>query len=305
MNKRLNPTLIGAFVFGAITLLVVSIIIFGSGRLFQKTYEFILYFDSSVEGLNAGAPVKIRGVEIGTVKNILLSVDPSEEGFNVPVIVELNPSQITDKGLSAAALGDPMAFESAIDRGLRGRLELQSVLTGLLAISLDVYPDSPVVLRQELGGEYQEIPTLPTPLEEVGTAITKVIAQLKEVDFKKLIDLTTETIHGLNQLVNAPETQGLTRSLDATNKGLQELITLTSEQFDLLSSRVDTTIQRTDAALTKTSDVLTEIKFMVEEDSPLRHDVSRALNEITSAARSVRDLADYLDRNPNALLYGK
>ena len=305
MNKKVNPTFIGAFVVGAITLLVMGIVIFGSGRLFQKTYEFILYFDSSVDGLNPGAPVKIRGVEIGTVKNILLSVDPREEGFNVPVIIQLNPNKITSKGLSAAALGDPMAFEEAIEQGLRGRLELQSLLTGLLAISLDIYPDSPIVLRQEPGGEYQEIPTLPTALEEMETAIKRIMSGLREVDFRKLIDSTTEAIDGINTLVNAPEAQGLARSLDATNKHLQQLIENTSQQVTLLSSNIDTTLQNVDATLAKTEGILVEVENMVEEDSPLRYDLSRMLNEVHDAARSIRDLADYLERNPNALLRGK
>ena len=68
MKKRFSPTMIGAFVVGAVVLVVIAVIVFGSGRLFRQTRDFILYFDNSVNGLRIGAPVKIKGVEIGSVK---------------------------------------------------------------------------------------------------------------------------------------------------------------------------------------------------------------------------------------------
>ena len=74
MNKKISPTLIGAFVVGAVALLVIAVIAFGSGRLFRETKEFVLYFDGTVNGLHVGAPVKFKGVEIGSVKDILLQI---------------------------------------------------------------------------------------------------------------------------------------------------------------------------------------------------------------------------------------
>src|SRR5574342_1297040 len=97
MNKKISPTLMGAFVVGALALLVIAIIALGSGRLFRKTYEFVLFFQGSVNGLNVGAPVKYKGVEIGSVTDILLQLEKVEPG-RIPVIIELDAKKLAGRG---------------------------------------------------------------------------------------------------------------------------------------------------------------------------------------------------------------
>ena len=75
MIRKVNKTVIGIFVVGALVLLMIAIVVFGSGELFKRTNKFILYFDGSVKGLSIGAPVTFRGVNIGTVKDISLIYD--------------------------------------------------------------------------------------------------------------------------------------------------------------------------------------------------------------------------------------
>ena len=101
MNKKISPTLIGGFVVGALALLVIAVIAFGSGQLFRKTREFVLYFDSSVNGLRIGAPVKFRGVEIGSVKDIRFQLDEDTQVNKIPVIIEIDLEKLTSRGATA------------------------------------------------------------------------------------------------------------------------------------------------------------------------------------------------------------
>jgi paraquat-inducible protein B len=109
MKKRISPTLIGAFVVGALVLLVIGVIAFGSGKFFRKSYEFVLYFQGSVNGLNVGAPVKYKGVEIGSVTEILLQLEKAEPA-RIPVIIELDANKIAGRGFRGNLLIDPEEF---------------------------------------------------------------------------------------------------------------------------------------------------------------------------------------------------
>ena len=123
MNKRMSPAVIGAFVLGAVALIVIAIVVFGSGRLFRQTRNFVLYFDNSVNGLRIGAPVKIKGVEIGSVKDIRILVGQGTAGDKIPVVIEIDLKKLTRRGAAVAAetTVDPEAMQQAIvDRGIRG-----------------------------------------------------------------------------------------------------------------------------------------------------------------------------------------
>ncbi len=96
MGKKANPAVVGAFVLGAIALVVLAVIVLGSGRLFQKRYEYVLFFEGNVNGLRVGAAVKFKGVEIGSVTRILFNINTARgpaqmtsNGIRIPVIIEL------------------------------------------------------------------------------------------------------------------------------------------------------------------------------------------------------------------------
>lgn len=353
MNKKMSPTLVGAFVLGALALVVVGIIAFGTGELFAKKFEFVLYFDSSVNGLNIGAPVKIRGVEIGTVTDILLNLDrekmlkeAAESGARqammdwsprIPVIIDIDAKKLTKKGSTALALTDPAAFDALIERGLRGQLDMESFVTGLLYIDLDFHPKNKATFVQGPGSRYKEIPTLPTTLQEVQKEVKKIFAKFKDVKIDSLIDSITKTVEGMDRLINSPEVMSVIRSLDKTLKSADKLVQNVDSKVDPLtdnineavqefgdvmkdskklvrnidgqvaplSSSIDDTAKDVSAAMVQAKKTLSTADDIVAEDSPLMHDLTVALTELSAAARSIRVLANYLERNPDSLLYGK
>jgi paraquat-inducible protein B len=329
MNKRVSPTLIGVFVVGALTLVVIAVLMFGSGRYFRKTYEFVLYFDSSVNGLRVGAPVKIRGVEIGAVKNILLRLEEDMKVQRIPVVIEIDLEKLTTRGVTGGALTEPAAFQQAIKQGLRGQLQLESFVTGLLFIGLDFFPDSPPNFVQEPGNQqyrYQEIPTQPTALEKVQGAASQILARLEEIDFKALIEATEQTVAGVNQLVNSPDLKRAVQSLDEVTATVREaagdiarLATTVDGNFKSLSADIQATtaeartalkqaggaIEQTQAAIKEAETTMADMRAVIDPDSPILYEITRSLKEVTTASRSLRLLADYLERNPRALIFGR
>jgi paraquat-inducible protein B len=329
MNKKMSPAVIGAFVLGAVALIVIAILVFGSGRLFRQTRQFVLYFDNSVNGLRIGAPVKFKGVEIGSVKNILLQLGSGQQVNKIPVIVEIDLKKLTSRGARADITMNREMFQQAIvDRGLRGQLEMESLVTGLLFVALDFLPGTPMNLVQQAGGnyEYPEIPTLPTTLEQAKDAVTQIINKFDAIDFKGLIAALGETVNGIKRTVNSPELESTIRSLQKTVPKIDEAVlsirdlavTLNDNSKNLAASLEQTSsdarasMKQADEALRQAAETMksaeaavANIQTLSDPDAPIIYELGKSLHEVSAAARSLRSLTGYLERNPRALLFGK
>jgi hypothetical protein len=145
MSKQANKTVIGIFVVGAIALVVVAIVVLGSGKFFRQTLKAVCYFEGSVGGLNIGAPVVFRGVKIGSVTNVILRFDRKDLIFTIPVFIEIDPSKMVATGPEPKNPGENLKL--LVDRGLRASLEMQSIVTGQMQVGLDFQPDKPAKFK--------------------------------------------------------------------------------------------------------------------------------------------------------------
>ncbi|MDY6951844.1 MAG: MlaD family protein [Thermodesulfobacteriota bacterium] len=265
MSKQANKTLIGAFVVGAVALVVAGVLVFGSGTFLTERHTFVMYFDGSVSGLNVGSPVVFRGVKIGTVTDVILRADPADMSIQIPVFIEIEPHRFERVGKGVQKRDVETAVQLLVDRGLRARLELQSLVTGQLMIELDLHPDKPMKL---VGTAYesQEIPTIPSSWDELTTT-------LKKLPLEQLVTNLTSAIEGIERAVNSPEVGRGMRNMNETLEDMQKLIEDLDRSF--------------------------------AENAELPYYFTKAMEELSAAARSVRVLADYLEQNPDALLRGK
>ena len=329
MNKKISPTLIGAFVVGAVALLVIAIIAFGSGQLFRESKEFVLYFDGTVNGLHVGAPVKFKGVEIGSVKDILLQMDSDTQVNKIPVIIEIDLKKLTARGASGVIVEKQEAFQKAVvEQSLRAQLRTESMVTGVLYVSFDFFPGAPLTLVQKANTQhrYQEIPTTPTDLQQIQDAATRIVAKFEEVDFKGIITSLTKTVEGVDRLVNSPDLKSALRGLDQTmpkvDRAISDISKLTTNldgSIDRLSTDMAQTseaarkamdqatvaMKQTDAALQAAEGVMTNINGVMDQDSPTIYEFRKSLREVSAAARTLRLLSGYIERNPRALIFGK
>jgi len=210
MSKKANKVLIGGFVVGAVVLLIISVVVFGSGSMFKRANRYVLFFDGSIKGLSVGAPVILRGVKIGTVRDIHLVYDPTIEDLVIPVVIEVESSRIQNvpKRLS---IDD---YEELIKSGLRAKLDIQSFITGQLMIGLDFYEDKPANLH-EISKKYPEIPTLPTSPD--------IFQLMDELPITDMADDLRETVAGLSKLVNSEGSYGLNNTLKELSQAARSI----------------------------------------------------------------------------------
>ena len=322
MSTKVSPTLIGAFVIGAVALIVIAILLLGSGRLFRQTRDFVLYFDNSVNGLRVGAPVKFKGVEVGTVKDIRLQLEKGAEVNKIPVIIEIDLEKLTLRGATPQIAVDREAFHKAVVDGFRGQLEMESLVTGLLYVALDFFPGTPInfVQQDNVNNKYPEIPTLPTSLEQAKGAVDRILNKLEEIDFKRLIDSLTKTSDEVGQLVrvNSPTVKSILQSVDQAMPQLRGAIldfrTLTatannnvtnvSADLHQTLTAAHSAIEQIAVTMKEAETTIISVRATVDPNSPTFYELTKSLREVSGAASSIRLLADSLDRNPQAIILG-
>lgn len=322
MAKRANPSVVGGFVVGGIILVLAAIVVLGAGHFFSPRREFVCFFSGNVNGLKVGAPVKIRGVPIGSVVAVRINLPGVERptittaaqarAVQIPVIIELDENQLSALGARRKILRTE-EVRNLIKAGLRARLSTESLLTGLLYVDLDFLPDTPAHLVLKPGQtKYVEIPTVPTQFEELQQAVTNALAKLDKVDVGGLVEKLKEAAESMRDLAKSTELQDALVALNGTLKSLHKTSRTAREQVMRMRENTRPLI----VSLTKTSDqarlalqqmqaTLVTMQHTVDENSPAMYNLSRAAQNLSQASLAIRNLAVELQRNPSVLVRGK
>lgn len=331
MSKQANPTVIGGFVLGAVALLVVALLVFGRGEFFTKKNRFVLFFDGSVYGLDLGAPVMLRGVTIGKVIDIRAMYSREQTNLWIPVVIETEEGRVEEIEDYRALTEKERKQEllRLIEDGLRAQLMVQSYITGKLFIQVDFYPDT-IPQYRGIDMNYPELPTVPSAAEEFQEGFRAFLQRLNKLPVEDLVSKIRATLAGIERQINDPATKDLVRNtnqavlnlnnvlskldnrlgellaeFDLTMDDTRNLINHIDRQVDPLASGGVQTLASARETLAEARAALSNLEEITAKDSPLRHDVTNAIRQLAAAARSIRNMADYLERNPNAIIYGK
>lgn len=324
MSKQASTAAIGAFVVGAIALAFAAIAVLGSGKFFRDSVTYVAVFDTSVKGLNVGAPVQFRGVPLGSVARIEIDrvqTNGGTEKILIPVFLNISPDYADIKNQGKLSRKEMrQAMDELIRGGLRARLTMQSFVTGLLEIELVIDPDEPPIMTGIVKG-VPEIPVVPTSLEQVKLDILQFFDELKKVPLQKIVKDLHESIAAVRSLADSPDLKGAIASLDKllsdpalqeSAKNLDELLINSNELVKTLhqdSGPVLEDFGQAARALGKAAssaeDTLTRIADNVDHDSAMYYEINNTLEQVGAAARSLTTLANYLNQHPEALLKGK
>ncbi|QXP84762.1 MlaD family protein [Methylococcus sp. ANG] len=324
MNKA-NPTLIGGFVVGGIVLLVVCVLLFTQLKV-SDAMRFVVYFTESVNGLNVGAPVKVKGVAVGNVVDIRVLADMDGSRVLTPVVIEVDPNKMVDRSGHVSKKRN-RSIQPLIERGLRAQLQVQSLVTGQLYVALDFLPYTPVDL---VGSTldfhpYEEIPAIPSSKEKITNTIDEVVSEFRQLPLHEIAAALVASIRRAEALLNSPKIESI---LTSTDQALQQVnATLKESRARLgpmlanldgaigdhrrltndLDREVQPTLKRLDETLLAATSAMRRIDGAAGSvnDPVLQHTLDAAIDEVSQAARAIRVLSDFIQRNPNALIVGK
>lgn len=330
MTLKGNPTAIGLFVFGALILIVAGVM-FLSPDVGEDRERYQLYFEGSVKGLDVGAPVLIKGVRVGVVRDIRLRMDDHDEhepaSYLVPVIIELSRRHLTS-GQQNADLG----ISDLIQQGLRAQLELDSFVTQKLFVELGFRPDTEATFHADPSLALQEIPTVQTAWQELQ-------ANLEDVDIAQVVAKASLALDGINRVLDGPEiirtltaleqslininqlAIGFNEDRERLTESLQSTLSETRETFadtqnvlremdrllesgNALMGDAPALIQQIEGTLNQADQVMSNLNALTNDESPTVYRIEVALDEIADTASALRRFLEVLERKPDALLRG-
>lgn len=323
---KASPRVVGAFVVGGIALLIGGILAFGSIQFMKPHVAVVMYFQEDLSGLDVGAPVTFRGVQIGEVTDIALQFNADSRTFHSPVHVRLEPGHFQVVGAWPQKLGSNLPL--FVEQGLRAQLASQSVLTGKRLVELGFHPDTPVHL-QGAKGDPKEVPTIPSQMAELQAGIEGALRRLEQTPFPELVGDLRSTVQSLGRILNAvdaAQVSAVAEDASATLRTGRSVLERIGQHVDVVgpksesaishaeqllaelqknSARIGPTLASIQRAADRADRLLADANVLIEPGSATHRELTGMMRDISAAARSMRTLTDDLNRDPNSLLFGK
>jgi paraquat-inducible protein B len=309
-----------------------ALVLFGAGKLFEKSSNIILYFDQSANGLMVGSEVRFGGVRIGRVTSIKVLIDSKKNRKIIPVVVELSEKDLRDVGSTS---GDSIDFatesgvKQAVASGLRARMKQQSLLTGQLYVEFDIVPGTPgFTYEPDIKPPYPTVPTMGTEMDELiaGVAdglkkfnaldLNSAINDLRDVlataksqiavlNFKAINDNLVGITSDVRTLTSNEKLGRAIDSLDETLTGVDSLTKKANEGIDPLMKDLEKVMKQASEGLARIDGAAADIAEVTNPRAPALMRLQNVLEEVERASRAIKELANDLKRNPDALLRGK
>jgi len=245
--------------------------------------KYLMVFDQSVRGLQAGAPIDFRGIVVGEVKSINLQYDPKTVRFKSMVEVLVFPERLrsfypSTEQRDLVGLTRELRIARFIERGFRGQLRSANLLTGQQYVAVDFFPKAPKV-KVDTSKSPPEIPTIPGSIEELQESVASIVRKLEKVPFDQIGQDVRRAIANLE--VSLKNVDGVMKRVD---------------------KEVAPELQKT---LEQARRTLTNAERAIADDGPLQQDLRETLRDVSKASDSLKQLTDYLEQHPESLIRGK
>ena len=267
--------------------------------------EYRVYFESSMRGLKRGAPVEFRGIEVGRVRDLELAVNYETGEIRIPVTLAILPEVF-----AAFEAGEKNARSRSeftrklIERGLRAQLKTGSLLTGELVVDLDFYPDAPPAeFRIEDG--LPVIPSVPAQLETITSSLSSLLTKVSNLPLEELLQELRRTIADVDGLLKDPRVTATLAAMQSAAERLASIADTVGAEVGPTAAALRRAADKADAAVAEARAMFRQARATLDPDSPAYRAVLQMAQETARAARAVRLLAEYLERNPQALIRGR
>jgi paraquat-inducible protein B len=270
---------------------------------FRANIPFVTYFQTSVGGLSRGSPVEVFGIQIGTVTDVRLIMESGGASkIQARVAFDLQPERVFSEAELHNDMDPQQITTTLVRQGLRAVLESSNFITGQKAISLQYVPGAKAA---DIGheGDAMVLPSQAGGLDNITTSISDIATKLDQIPFDQIGQSLNNTLHSIDRTVSGPDVQNALRSLSATLSDVQHLVRKADTGLTPVLQKLPRISQDLQQAVARANAALGEGGYGGNSD--FQRNIGRLLEQVNDAARSIRLLADFLDRHPEALIKGR
>ena len=286
-------------------LIGLAFFLLGYGNFGKQQTAFALFFDSSLRGLNIDSPVFFKGVSVGRVRSIYIVPHVEEDTFDTVVIIELDEKlggvdSFNEDRNFLSFIQDDTYMYGLIDKGLRAKLTTASLITGQLVIEL-IMVNNPEPLKEIQKLKYEnmiQIPTLPNVIESI-------LSNFEGLPFHEISSELLHLLENLNRTLAEINVRELGKNLNAAIVGLRNVENEaqgTIKEYNnfayILKDKVPSILQNLNNFARNSSKI-------TQDDSALMQELFLTLQALRDAANSISYLAELLENQPDALIFGK
>lgn len=254
---------------------------------FNPTLRFLLLFNQSVRGLQSGAPVEFRGIQIGRVADVSFDLVKDAGEPRIPVLIEIDPLLMRPETAEEVNKPDSVFFREEIGKGLRASLKTANLITSSLYVDLDYYKDTaPATLGR--AGEYATFPTVSSGLAQLEAKVSAILDKIQSLPMEEAMANISAT--AAEAKITVAEARAAIAETEKTVAALR--VTLEDPKFRGLP-----------ADLSKTLATLEESVRSLGPESAMQGDMLRTLDELRGAMRSIKSLAKSINEDPGSLIW--
>jgi paraquat-inducible protein B len=261
--------------------------------------HYLLYFEESVRGLSAGSPVDFYGIKIGEVVSIRLLFDQDKLTFRIPVLIAIEPDRIELAG--ELAIAEHKVMEKLVDKGLRAQLRTGNLLTGQNYVSMRIDPEAgPQKIRMD--DVYPILPSVPNTVGEITATAKQLLDRFNKLPLEETLQDIREAARQVKAMTGSKTLESAIENID---QSFAEFKKVTSDLNDGTLPKVHGMLDQAREALVRGEEAFANANAILGEGAPVVYNLNRLLLELQDAARAVEALADYLERHPDAVVFGK
>ena len=239
-------------------------------------HPITMYFDQSLRGLSAGAPIDFMGIDIGEVTSINAVFSHNHAQMRMRVDAMIYPSRLADG--SEINPNGPI-FKGFVQRGLRAQVRTGNILTGQNYIAFSKFPQAKAESLRILKNGIVEVPTVQPELSNLQAQVSVIADKLSKFPLNEIGGDVRKTLNSINTTINS--TDKLIKQLDGK-----------------LAPDMQATLDELRRTMRSSESILSS-------DAPMQQDIRRAVQQMTRAASSIQLMADYIEQHPESLIRGK